>query len=231
MAARAARRDPGQVVDSVADMVRSSWLRPLAGGAAIYACITIAAVNTQNVHLLPSVLVLGALLVPVTFIVYLFERLGEQPAIVPALAVTFAAGGSLGVAAASILEYQTLRDLGTLPMLAVGVIEESVKLVVPLWLLARGRFRTPADGLLIGGLRHRRLPARPLGLDRQCQCARPARPAERRAARHADPPGAAATRARRAARAQGSRWISSTQRTCSGLGSTSGRSRLTTTGS
>jgi RsiW-degrading membrane proteinase PrsW (M82 family) len=150
MAASAARRDPREVVNSFADMVRSSWLRTLVGGAAIYACITIAAVNTQNVNLLPAVLVLGALLVPVTFIVYLFERLGEQPAIVPALAVTFAAGGSLGVAAASVLEYQTLRDLGTLPMLVVGLIEESVKLVVPVWLLARGQFRTPADGLLIG---------------------------------------------------------------------------------
>jgi protease PrsW len=86
----------------------------------------------------------------VTFVVYLFERLREQPVILPALAVAFAAGGSLGVAAASVLEYQTLIDLGTLPMLAVGLIEESVKLLVPVWLLARGRFRAPAHGLLIG---------------------------------------------------------------------------------
>jgi RsiW-degrading membrane proteinase PrsW (M82 family) len=49
-----------------------------------------------------------------------------------------------------VLEYQTLRDLGTLPMLAVGLIEESVKLLVPIWLLARGRFRAASDGLLIG---------------------------------------------------------------------------------
>jgi RsiW-degrading membrane proteinase PrsW (M82 family) len=119
-------------------------------GAAIYAFVTTAAIHTQNVNLVPSVLVLGALLVPVTFVVYLFERLRGQPVVLPALAVSFAAGGSVGVAAASVLEYQTLRDLGTLPMLAVGLIEESVKLVVPLWLLARGRFRAPADGLLIG---------------------------------------------------------------------------------
>lgn len=134
----------------IAEVVRSSWLRTLVVGAAIYAFVTTAAIHTQNVNLVPSVLVLGALLVPVTFVIYLYERLREQPVVLPALAVSFAAGGSVGVAAASVLEYQTLRDLGTLPMLAVGLIEESVKLVVPLWLLARGRFRAPADGLLIG---------------------------------------------------------------------------------
>ena len=140
-------------VPSTAPTVRalhSTWLRTLAGGAAVYGCITAAALNTQNINLVPSVLVLGALLIPVTFVVYLFERLREAPAIVPVLAVVFAAGGSLGVAAASVLEYQTLVDLGTLPMLAVGLIEETVKLAVPVWLLARGRLRTPAEGLLIG---------------------------------------------------------------------------------
>jgi RsiW-degrading membrane proteinase PrsW (M82 family) len=128
----------------------STWLRTLVGGAAIYALVTVAAENTQNIHLLPVVLVLGALLVPVTFVVYLFERLSVSPAILPTLAVCFWAGGSVGVAAAGFLEYQTLRDLGTLPMLAVGVIEESVKLAVPLWLLLRGRFRSPGTGLLVG---------------------------------------------------------------------------------
>ena len=105
------------------------------GGAAIYALVTGAAESTENIHLLPVVLLLGALLVPVTFVVYLFERLAVDPAVLPALMVCFWAGGSVGVAAAGFLEYETLRDLGALPMLAVGVIEESVKLAVPLWLL------------------------------------------------------------------------------------------------
>jgi protease PrsW len=130
--------------------LRSGWLRALMGGSAIYALLTVATVDTQNLHLVPAVLVLGALLIPVTFVIFVFERLSIQAAVLPALAVCFTAGGSLGVAAASVLEYQTLRDLGALPMLAVGLIEESVKLVVPLWLLLRGRFRAPADGVLFG---------------------------------------------------------------------------------
>ncbi len=127
-----------------------TWLRTLVGGAAIYALVTVAAERTESIHLLPAVLVLGALLVPVTFVVYLFERLSVEPAVLPTLAVCFWAGGSVGVAAAGFLEFQTLRDLGTLPMLAVGVIEESVKLALPLWLLLRGRFRSPGAGLLFG---------------------------------------------------------------------------------
>ncbi len=131
-------------------LLRSAWLQTLIGGAAIYALVTVAAVTTENIHLLPVVLMLGALLIPVTFVIYMFERLSLPATVVPALAVCFAAGGSIGVAAAAILEHQTLQDLGTLPMLAVGVIEESVKLAVPLWLLVHGRFRSPGAGLLFG---------------------------------------------------------------------------------
>jgi hypothetical protein len=37
--------------------------------------VSLATVGTRNVHLVPSVLLLGALLIPVTFVVYVFERL------------------------------------------------------------------------------------------------------------------------------------------------------------
>ena len=49
------------------------------------------------------------------------------------------------------LEYSTLRRLGALPMLAVGLIEEFAKLIVPAALLLVIRHnRHPADGLLLG---------------------------------------------------------------------------------
>ena len=41
----------------------------------MYALVTVAAISTANIHLVPVVLVLGALLVPVTFVICLFERL------------------------------------------------------------------------------------------------------------------------------------------------------------
>jgi RsiW-degrading membrane proteinase PrsW (M82 family) len=55
------------------------------------------------------------------------------------------------VATAGVLEYRTLRRLGFLPMLGVGVIEEFAKLIVPVLLLVLiRRNRHSADGLLLG---------------------------------------------------------------------------------
>ena len=126
------------------------WLRVLLGGSAVYALVTAAVLDTDNINLVPLVLLLGASLIPVTFVAYILERLAIRSTLLPALATCFGVGGSLGVAAASVLEYQTLHDLGTLPMVAVGLIEETVKLLVPFFFFVRGRFRGVTDGVLLG---------------------------------------------------------------------------------
>jgi protease PrsW len=131
-------------------LARSAWLRTLAAGLALYLVVTVATVATNNLHLVPSLLMLGGLLVPVTFVVYVFERVPIGVAVVPALAGCFVVGGLTGTSAAAVLEYETLVDLGTLPMLAVGVIEESVKLALPLILFVRRRFLQPSAGVLFG---------------------------------------------------------------------------------
>ncbi len=131
-------------------LLQRSWLRTLACGLGLYAVVTVATAATENLRLVPSVLMLGALLVPVTFVVYVFERLDVGTELVPSLAACFVVGGLVGTAAASILEYETLRDLGVLSMLAVGLIEESVKLAIPLVLFVRRRFLDPSAGLLFG---------------------------------------------------------------------------------
>jgi RsiW-degrading membrane proteinase PrsW (M82 family) len=67
------------------------------------------------------------------------------------VAVTGLVGGVIGVVAAGLLEYRTLRTLGFVPLLAVGVIEEAAKLIVPTAIvLFWRRHRHPADGLLLG---------------------------------------------------------------------------------
>ena len=71
----------------------------------------------------------------------------------PGIAVAASAflGGVIGTIVAATLEFDVLRDLGGLPMLGVGLIEETSKLLVPLALLIPlRRHRTRADGLLIG---------------------------------------------------------------------------------
>jgi RsiW-degrading membrane proteinase PrsW (M82 family) len=129
---------------------RRSWLRTFMYGLGLYAVLTLATAATENVHLVPSVLMLGALLVPVTFVVYVFERLPVGAELVPSLATCFVVGGLLGTAAAAVVEYETRVDLGALPLLSVGLIEESVKLAIPLVLFFRRRFLAPSEGLLFG---------------------------------------------------------------------------------
>jgi protease PrsW len=57
----------------------------------------------------------------------------------------------IGTVVAGTLEFDTLQRLGGLPMVAVAVIEEAAKLLVPVALLAVPRFRHgPANGLVLG---------------------------------------------------------------------------------
>ncbi len=114
----------------------------------LWAALTWATIETGNLNLVPSVIVLGAFLGPVAFVAWVYDRAGEVP--LPTLLICFVTGGALGVTGASLLEYRTMIDLGALPTVAVGLAEESCKLIVPLAIFLTGRYRREADGLLIG---------------------------------------------------------------------------------
>jgi RsiW-degrading membrane proteinase PrsW (M82 family) len=129
---------------------RQRWWQILLSGAVFFFVLARLLADTKNPNLIPSVLVLGAFLVPVTFLAYLGERLPVRDVPLSAIAVCFLWGGAVGISLAGFLEYKTLRDFGVVPMLAIGLIEESVKLAFPLVLFVRGRYRTEAEGLLFG---------------------------------------------------------------------------------
>jgi RsiW-degrading membrane proteinase PrsW (M82 family) len=130
---------------------RWAWLPVLLVGIGLFIAVQQALVITGNPTLVPSLLVLGALLVPVTFVVYVD---GRNPAYDLPLSVLLSCallGGVLGAAVASVLEFDTIQRLGTLPTVFIGLIEEGAKLLVPIGILIFTRYRAnPADGLLIG---------------------------------------------------------------------------------
>jgi RsiW-degrading membrane proteinase PrsW (M82 family) len=128
--------------------VTRPWLLTLAGGLALWLGLRAALLDSGNINLVPSLIVLGASLGPVVFVMYVYERAREVPW--PLLLVCFIVGGVLGVTAASVLEYRTLLGLGALPTVAVGLIEETCKLLMPVAIFLAGRFRREADGLLFG---------------------------------------------------------------------------------
>ena len=130
---------------------RWAWLPVLLVGIGLFIAVQQALVITGNPTLVPSLLVLGALLVPVTFVTYID---GRNPAYDLPLSVLLSCallGGVLGAAVSSVLEFDTMRRLGALPTVYIGLIEEAAKLLVPITMLIFSRYRrNPADGLLLG---------------------------------------------------------------------------------
>ena len=121
------------------------------GGSLLYALFVLAYEAAPLTNFLPTILILGSFLVPVTFAVHFVEDF--PPGVVPLSVLAWCAfgGGLVGLLVAGLLEYEILQHYGTAPMLlGAGLIEESAKLLTPLWFYARGRYRSEAAGLLMG---------------------------------------------------------------------------------
>src|SRR5437899_8023501 len=81
---------------------------------------------TRNVILLPTIVLLGSFLVPVTAVVWYLDH-DTSPALSPRrILAAFIIAGVFGVLGASLLEYW-LVSAGILGSLEVGLIEEAVK--------------------------------------------------------------------------------------------------------
>jgi RsiW-degrading membrane proteinase PrsW (M82 family) len=123
-------------------------------GLILYVVVLRTLVHTQNPNFVPSLILLGATVVPLAFLTFAQARTGDWQVPASALVVAAFFGGVIGTVVAGTLEYNTLRGLGMLPLVLVAVIEESAKLIVPVALmfviLARHERRLPSDGLIIG---------------------------------------------------------------------------------
>jgi protease PrsW len=122
----------------------------LVGGVVTYLVVLFVMIDTQNVNFFPSLLLVGAITVPMSVLVLAHQAGPRDP--VPAWAIVFTAivGGVIGVLAAGLVEYDTLRSLGAVPMVLIGLIEEAAKLIVPIILYLLWRPRDPRGGVIIG---------------------------------------------------------------------------------
>ena len=125
------------------------WLRIFLGGMALWVATVLVTFATQNSNLIPTIILLGSFLVPVTFVTYAFSH--ADPVITPQrIFSAFVVGGTLGVLGASLLEAELLNTPSPFTYLGVGLIEEAVKLAA-LWLLARRLPRySLRDGMVLG---------------------------------------------------------------------------------
>ena len=112
------------------------------------AAIAVARV-THNVILLPTIVLLGSFLVPVTAVVWYLDH-DPSPALSPRRVLTaFLIGGVIGVLGASLLEYWLVR-VGLVGTFEVGLIEEFVKGVfIVVVALGIRRFHI-RDGMVLG---------------------------------------------------------------------------------
>jgi RsiW-degrading membrane proteinase PrsW (M82 family) len=128
---------------------RRPWLGMFLGGLGLWVAAVVVTFVTQNVNLVPTIILLGSFLVPVTFVAYAFGR-ADQVVTAQRILAAFVYGGVLGVLGASLLEAEFLTQPSLPALVGVGLIEEAVKLAA-LWLLARRLPRySMRDGVVLG---------------------------------------------------------------------------------
>lgn len=129
---------------------RWAWPFVLIAGLLSFAAVRQATLTTDNPNLVPSLILLGAAVIPCTFVAFIAGRrlaIGVGGGIV---ALTALFGGVIGVVTAGVLEYDAAKDFGVLTVAGIGVIEEATKLILPAILVLVLRPSLPGDGLIIG---------------------------------------------------------------------------------
>jgi RsiW-degrading membrane proteinase PrsW (M82 family) len=129
---------------------RWAWLPTLLVGIGLFELVRRALVDTGNPNLLPTLILLGAAVIPASFVAFVYGRRLAYDVSGVLLAFTALVGGVVGVVLAGVWEYHTLVRLGSLPTLAVGFAEETAKLIIPAAVLLFVGYRRPANGLLLG---------------------------------------------------------------------------------
>ncbi len=126
-------------------------------GIILFIATTIVLFLTGNPNLYPTVILIGNFLVPVVFVVFLYDHQQLSSLAPETIGRSFGVGGILGVLGASILETILLphslmpdQGLSFSNAFLVGLIEEGCKIAAVLFLARRMHPRMQIDGLLLG---------------------------------------------------------------------------------
>lgn len=133
------------------------WWKMLLGGAILFIIVTLVLLVTGNPNLYPTVILLGNFLVPVVFVLFLYEHQHISSLTPMIITRSFIFGGILGILGASILEPILIHppsnpDQGLTigSALLIGLIEEGVKLLAVVILARNIRHNSEMNGLLLG---------------------------------------------------------------------------------
>jgi protease PrsW len=127
------------------------WPRLLAAGTLVWVVSVAITVLTRDTILVPTVILLGSFLIPVTVVVFALSRAGGTGVPAETMLIGFFTAGTLGVLFSALTEVYLLPTAaGT--FLGVGLIEEATKGIVVAavaWQLTTRRVR---DGLVLGAV-------------------------------------------------------------------------------
>ena len=129
---------------------RRAWVRIFFGGLVLWLASVLVTFVTKNSNLVPTVILVGSFLVPVTFVAYAFEHRASDTLTEHTIFVGFVYGGILGVLGASLLEAALIGNTPLPLYVGVGLIEEGCKLGA-LWFIARRlSVYLTRDGVVLG---------------------------------------------------------------------------------
>ena len=126
-----------------------AWVRIFLGGLALWIATVVVQFTTLNPNLVPTLILIGSFLVPVTFVAYAFEHRASDTLTEHTIFVAFVYGGVLGVLGATVLEAYLLGR-SNLGYVGVGLIEEGVKLIALWWVARRLNTYVVRDGIVLG---------------------------------------------------------------------------------
>ncbi|WP_188188757.1 PrsW family intramembrane metalloprotease [Nonomuraea sp. SYSU D8015] len=125
------------------------WTRVFLIGLVLWLATVVTTGWTRNSNLVPTVVLFGSFLVPVTFVVWAYGRERSPRVTVELMFRAFVVGGVLGVLGASLLESWLVRPSLVMYVL-VGLIEEGVKLAALMFVTRRMTTRSAMDGVMLG---------------------------------------------------------------------------------
>jgi RsiW-degrading membrane proteinase PrsW (M82 family) len=135
--------------DAVSHKRHGWWWKVLLAGLGMWILVIIVTATTLNTNLVPTLILLGSFLVPLTVVMFAVERVtGNLVAIT--LILAFFVGGIFGVLGASVLEANLQQS--PLEYLGVGAIEEFVKGVIFVIVGWRVIPKTGYQGALLGAV-------------------------------------------------------------------------------
>ena len=127
------------------------WKLLLAGGLVTWLGAAVATEVTEDTILVPTVIIIGSFMVPVTMAAFALSRRREGYLTTEEVVLGFLLAGTLGVVATALLETYLLPSAnGT--FIAVGWIEEVGKGAVLLLVAHQVHHREPRDGMVLGAV-------------------------------------------------------------------------------